>query len=123
MDGGGNVIGSSNFYDGGRMAQTQDVVVVTINYRLGPLGWFRHAALRDGATPGEQSGNFATLDLVRALEWVRDNIAGFGGDPGNVTIFGESAGAMSVGTRAWLLSLLRRLDSLSPGWCRPPSPP
>ncbi len=106
IHGGGNVIGSSNFYDGGRMAQTHDVVVVTINYRLGPLGWFRHAALRDGATPGEQSGNFATLDLVRALEWVRDDIAGFGGDPGNVTIFGESAGGTNVFTL--LLSPLAR---------------
>ena len=98
IHGGGNVIGSSNFYDGGRLAQTHDVVVVTINYRLGPLGWFRHAALREGATPGEQSGNFATLDLVRALEWVRDDVAGFGGDPGNVTIFGESAGGTNVFT-------------------------
>jgi len=98
IHGGGNVIGSSKFYDGGRMAQTHDVVVVTINYRLGPLGWFRHAALREGATPAEQSGNFATLDLVRALEWVRDEIAGFGGDPGSVTIFGESAGGTNVFT-------------------------
>ena len=65
---------------------------MTLNYRLGPLGWFRHAALREGASPAEHSGNFATLDLVRALEWVRDNAAAFGGDPGNVTIFGESAG-------------------------------
>ena len=98
IHGGGNVIGLSDFYDGGRMAQTQDVVVVTINYRLGPLGWFRHAALREGATPAEQSGNFGTLDLVRALEWVRDDIAAFGGDPGNVTIFGESAGGTNVYT-------------------------
>jgi para-nitrobenzyl esterase len=98
IHGGGNVIGLSDFYDGGRIAQTHDVVVVTINYRLGPLGWFRHAALREGATPAEQSGNFATLDLVRALEWVRGGIAAFGGDPGNVTIFGESAGGTNVFT-------------------------
>jgi para-nitrobenzyl esterase len=98
IHGGGNVIGLSNFYDGGRIAQTHDVVVVTINYRLGPLGWFRHAALREGVTPAEQSGNFATLDLVRALEWVRGDIAAFGGDPGNVTIFGESAGGSNVFT-------------------------
>jgi para-nitrobenzyl esterase len=72
------------------------VVVVTVNYRLGPLGWMRHAALRDGATPEEQSGNFGTLDQIAALEWVRRNVAAFGGNPDNITIFGESAGARDV---------------------------
>ncbi len=96
IHGGGNVVGLSDFYDGGRLAQGQEVIVVTLNYRLGPLGWLRHAALREDASPAEQSGNFATLDLVRALEWVRDNAAAFGGDPGNVTIFGESAGGRNV---------------------------
>jgi para-nitrobenzyl esterase len=96
IHGGGNVIGLSDFYDGGRLARAHDVVVVTVNYRLGPFGFFRHASLREGASPAEQSGNFATLDLVRALEWVRDNAAAFGGDPGNVTIFGESAGGANV---------------------------
>ena len=96
IHGGGNIIGLSDFYDGGRLAQEQNVVVVTLNYRLGPLGWFRHAALREGATPAEQSGNFATLDLIRALEWLRENAAAFGGDPGNITIFGESAGGHHV---------------------------
>jgi para-nitrobenzyl esterase len=96
IHGGGNVVGLADFYDGGRLAQSQDVMVVTLHYRLGPLGWFRHAALRDGASPAEQSGNFAVLDLVRALEWVRENAASFGGDPGNVTIFGESAGGTNV---------------------------
>ena len=98
IHGGGNVVGLADFYDGGRLAQSQEVVVVTLNYRLGPFGWLRHAALREGASPTEQSGNFATLDLVRALEWVRDNAAGFGGDPGIVTIFGESAGGHNVFT-------------------------
>src|SRR5262249_49059906 len=68
-------------------------VVVTVNYRLGPFGWFRHPALvADAKTDDERSGNWGTLDLVRGLEWVRDEIAAFGGDPHNVTIFGESAG-------------------------------
>ena len=85
------------FYDGGNLAAREDVVVVTINYRLGPFGWFRHAALRDAAASDlDRSGNFGTLDQVRALEWVRDNAAAFGGDPGNVTVFGESAGGTDV---------------------------
>jgi len=96
IHGGGNTIGSASFYDGSALATRHDLVVVTVNYRLGPLGWLRHAALREGATPIEQSGNFGNLDHIRALEWVRDNIAAFGGDPGNVTIFGESAGGRDV---------------------------
>lgn len=97
LHGGGNTVGAASFYDGGHLAAAEHVVVVTVNYRLGPLGWFRHAALRAGATgPAAQSGNFGTLDQMRALEWVRDNIAAFGGDPNNVTIFGESAGGQNV---------------------------
>jgi len=97
IHGGGNSVGHASFYDGGRLAQTENVVVVTINYRLGPLGWLRHPALRpEGASADDRSGNYGTLDIIRALEWVRANIAGFGGDPGNVTIFGESAGGHDV---------------------------
>ena len=95
IHGGGNSIGSSATYDGSRLATEQQVVVVTTNYRLGPFGWFRHPALR-GATPADASGNYGTLDLVRALEWVKETAAAFGGDPGNVTIFGESAGGTNV---------------------------
>lgn len=99
IHGGGNVIGLADFYDGGALAARERVVVVTLNYRLGPFGWLRHAALREAdASPAERSGNFATLDLVRALEWVRDDIGAFGGDPGRVTIFGESAGGTNVVT-------------------------
>ncbi len=97
IHGGGNVIGHAGFYDGGHLAESQDVVVVAINYRLGPLGWFRHASLRDGVSnAADRSGNFGTLDMIRALEWVRDNASVFGGDPNNVTIFGESAGGTDV---------------------------
>jgi para-nitrobenzyl esterase len=96
IHGGGHSIGRAGFYQGGNLAETQDVVVVAVQYRLGPLGWLRHAALRRGADPIDASGNYGTLDLIRALAWVRDNIAGFGGDPGNVTIFGESAGGTNV---------------------------
>ena len=98
IHGGGNVVGLADNYDGGRLAQAQDVVVVTVNYRLGPLGWFRHASLREGASPEDQSGNYGTLDLVEALRWIQQNIAAFGGDPANVTIFGESAGGRNVAT-------------------------
>lgn len=92
IHGGGNTIGSGDTYVGANLAAAERVVVVTINYRLGPFGWFAHPALATG-DPRDDSGNFGTLDVVRALEWTRDNIAAFGGDPGNVTVFGESAGA------------------------------
>ncbi len=138
LHGGGNVVGLSEFYDGGRLAADQDVVVVTLNYRLGPLGWFRHAALRDQVIGAEdRSGNFGSLDQIRALEWVRENIAALGGDPDNVTIFGESAGGRNVfallfsprarglfhraivqsgGTRTWPLHTAENLmDSPRPG--------
>jgi len=97
IHGGGNSIGTASFYEGGHLATTGPVVLVAIQYRLGPFGWLRLGALRDGSTDeDERSGNFGTLDQLRALEWVRDNIAAFGGDPGNVTVFGESAGGVDM---------------------------
>lgn len=96
IHGGGNTLGTSSFYDGSALAEREKLVVVTVNYRLGPLGWLRHRSLRDGRDQVEDSGNFGTLDLILALDWVRTNIASFGGDPGNITIFGESAGGWNV---------------------------
>jgi para-nitrobenzyl esterase len=97
VHGGGNNLGSADGYDGGLIATSQNVVVVTINYRLGVFGWFRHPALRDASASDEdRSGNFGTLDIIRALRWVQDNIGAFGGDAANVTLFGESAGAVDV---------------------------
>jgi para-nitrobenzyl esterase len=97
IHGGGNTIGRSDGYDGSRLAETYDVVVVTVNYRLGPFGWFRHPAITaDAATDDARSGNWGTLDLIHALKWVHSEIGAFGGDPGNVTIFGESAGGVDV---------------------------
>lgn len=84
--------GSELLYDGGPFAARGDVVVVTIHYRLGALGFADFEGIIDGA-----SRNGGLLDIVRALEWTRDNIAAFGGDPSNVTVFGESAGAAAVG--------------------------
>jgi para-nitrobenzyl esterase len=98
IHGGGFTTGSSSFllYRGGDLARHGDVVVVTINYRLGALGFLGHRAVGE---PGAAAvGNWGLMDQVAALEWVRDNIAGFGGDPDNVTVFGESAGAMSIST-------------------------
>src|SRR4051794_10934357 len=88
--------GDTPWYDGTNFATRGDVVVVTINYRLGPFGFLHLADLFGDEFAG--SGNAAILDQVAALQWVRDCIAGFGGDPEHVTIFGESAGAASVST-------------------------
>lgn len=97
IHGGGNSIGHGGEYNGKLLAERYQVIVVTFNYRLGPFGWFAHPALRgEETTPEDQSGNYGTLDIIRALTWVRANIANFGGDPDNVTIFGESAGAQDV---------------------------
>jgi len=81
-------------YDGARLAGS-GVVVVSFNYRLGVLGYLAHPEL-SAESPDGISGNYGLLDQIAALEWVRDNIAAFGGDPANVTVGGESAGALSV---------------------------
>ncbi len=99
IHGGGNVWGRSSAYDGSRLAVNEDVIIVAVQYRLGPFGWFAHEALRASAqTPQDAAAAFTTLDLIASLKWVRDNIAAFGGDPGKVTIFGESAGGHNVVT-------------------------
>ncbi|CAM3815892.1 carboxylesterase/lipase family protein [Mesobacillus thioparans] len=87
--------GSADWYDGTSFADQGDVVVVTINYRLGVFGFLHLGEL--GGEEYATSGNCGILDQVAALEWVQGNIAAFGGDPNNVTVFGESAGAMSIG--------------------------
>jgi len=97
IHGGAFVAGSGNipWYDGSSLVRKGDVVVVTVNYRLGALG-FLHLGHLDPAFAA--SGTNGIRDQIAALTWVRDNIAGFGGDPGRVTVFGESAGGMSIGT-------------------------
>ena len=96
IHGGGNSIGSAALFDASHLARERGVLVVTVNYRLGIFGWFSHPALRSGVSALDGSGNYGTLDLVQALRWVQENIAAFGGDPGRVTIFGESAGGSNV---------------------------
>jgi len=96
IHGGGLTSGSASqpLYDGTRMAK-KGVVVVTINYRLGPLGFLAHPELSK-ESPYGASGNYGILDQIAALKWIQKNIARFGGDPDRVTIFGESAGSRSV---------------------------
>lgn len=102
VHGGANVFGSgadrlpdgTYLYDGTVLASENDVVVVTVNYRLGALGFLVHEALDDEG--GGENGNQALRDLLRALRWVQENIGGFGGDPERVLLFGESAGALNV---------------------------
>ncbi len=96
--GGSNRSGWSHqyFYDGATLAN-DGTVVITINYRVGVFGFFAHPALSAESAHGV-SGNYAILDQIAALKWVKKNIAKFGGDPENVTIFGESAGALNVAT-------------------------
>jgi len=93
LPGGGFFAGASNDYDPSALVLQGDVVFVSINYRLGLLGFFSHPAID---AEGHAHSNYGLMDQQLALKWVRDNISDFGGDPGNVTIFGESAGGLSV---------------------------
>jgi para-nitrobenzyl esterase len=96
LHGGGFTSGSAGIplYDGSALCRRGDVVVVSLNHRLNALGYLYLGALHEDFA---DSGNLGQLDIALALRWVRDNIAGFGGDPGNVTIFGESGGGAKVG--------------------------
>lgn len=96
--GGSNVSGytADPLYDGANLAQTTNSVVVTVNFRLGILGFLSVPQLKAGADAESQSGNFAILDSIKSLDFIKRNIANFGGDADNVTIMGESAGAINV---------------------------
>ena len=97
IHGGANTWGRSSAYDGSQLAIDRDVIVIAIQYRLGPLGWFAHPVLRsDAETSADAAANFAVLDMIAALEWVQANGEAFGGDTSRVTIFGESAGGHNV---------------------------
>ncbi len=96
IHGGGNTSGLKDLYDFNKMVRRHDVIVVRANYRLGPLGWFSHPSIQDFQTDLDKTSNFGTLDIIAALYWVKENIVLFGGDPDNVTIFGESAGGHNV---------------------------
>ena len=96
LHGGGFAIGhaGASLYSGERLAVAADAVVVTVNYRLGSLGWLGHPGL--AAEAGAPAANWGLLDQIAALEWVNGNVGAFGGDPGQVTVAGQSAGALSA---------------------------
>ena len=96
IHGGGNTSGLKDLYDFSKMVSKHDVIVVAINYRLGPMGWFTHPAIQEFQDGDDKTSNFGTLDIIHALKWVNNNISKFGGNPDNVTIFGESAGGHNV---------------------------
>jgi len=97
IHGGSNTKGTARdpSYDGAYLAQKANMVVVTVQYRMGMLGWLNHPALKTGNAL-DDSGNFTTLDLVRALDWVKANARAFGGNPGQVTVAGQSAGCINT---------------------------
>lgn len=97
VHGGSNITGytADPLFDGAALARGADAVVVTVNYRLGIFGFLDLPALKTG-DPQDDSGNFALLDIVKALQFVQTNIAAFGGDPARVTLMGQSAGAVNV---------------------------
>lgn len=94
VHGGGARFGTGSIYDGSRLAH-RDVVVVTLNYRLGLLGRFAHPAL-SAEQPDALQGDYGLMDVLAGLKWVQHNIASFGGDPANVTLFGQSSGSVAV---------------------------
>ena len=96
IHGGGNTSGLKDLYDFSKMAKKHKVLIVRINYRLGPFGWFTHPSIQEFQKGLDKSSNYGTLDIIEALKWVKENIHLFGGDPNNVTIFGESAGGHNV---------------------------
>ena len=96
IHGGGNTSGLKDLYDYSTMVDRHNVIVVTINYRLGAFGWFTHPSIQSNQMGLDKTSNFGTLDIIQALKWVNKNIELFGGDPNNITIFGESAGGHNV---------------------------
>lgn len=93
IHGGGNTLGAAGDLTRNKLVNDGNVILVTTQYRLGPLGFFSHEAIRSA---GVQTANFGLEDQILALKWVQENISAFGGDPENVTIFGESAGGVNI---------------------------
>ena len=120
IHGGSNISGytADPLYDGATLARSTNAVVITASYRLGILGFINMPQLRPGGTAGDDSGNFALLDNMAALRFIKSNVANFGGDPGNVTLSGESAGAtnlLAVMTSPMAKGLFHRAFEMSGG--------
>ncbi len=96
IHGGANTSGLKDLYDFSKLVRKHNVILIRINYRLGPFGWFTHPAIQDLQDGIDKTSNFGTLVIISALEWTNENIEKFGGDPNNITIFGESAGGHNV---------------------------
>ena len=86
IHGGGNTSGLKDLYDFSKMVAKHNVIVVRVNYRLGPFGWFTHPSIQELQSGDDKTSNFGTLDLIMALKWVNQNITEFGGDKNNITI-------------------------------------
>ncbi|WP_326543269.1 carboxylesterase/lipase family protein [Pseudorhodoferax sp.] len=120
IHGGSNISGytADPLYDGAALAKAANAVVVTANYRLGVLGFLNLSQLKVGGTAGDDSGNFALLDNMAAMRWLRSNAAAFGGDADNITVSGESAGAnnvLAVMTSPMARGLFHKIIALSGG--------
>ncbi|WP_097200810.1 carboxylesterase family protein [Variovorax sp. YR752] len=120
VHGGSNISGytADPLYDGAKLAKTANAVVITASYRLGILGFLNMPQLKPGGTAGDDSGNFSLLDNMAALRFIQNNVANFGGDPGNVTLSGESAGAtnlLSVMTSPMAKGLFHKAFEMSGG--------
>jgi para-nitrobenzyl esterase len=120
VHGGSNISGytADPLYDGAKLAKAANAVVITASYRLGILGFLNMPQLKPGGTAGDDSGNFALLDNMAALRFIQNNVANFGGDPGNVTLSGESAGAtnlLSVMTSPMAKGLFHKAFEMSGG--------
>jgi para-nitrobenzyl esterase len=120
VHGGSNISGytADPLYDGAKLAKAANAVVITASYRLGILGFLNMPQLKPGGTAGDDSGNFALLDNMAALRFIQGNVANFGGDPGNVTLSGESAGAtnlLSVMTSPMAKGLFHKAFEMSGG--------
>jgi para-nitrobenzyl esterase len=96
IHGGGNVFGQASIYNASLLASQGNMIVVVIQYRLGPFGFFYFPALNPHGTAEDKSGNYGTLDTIKAVQWVKNNIRSFGGNPQNITVGGQSAGGFNT---------------------------